>query len=81
MPGSYSETAGCASGSEYIEGDRASKVNRRQMCLPSLKFCGWSSAAKEHAKTFLIGATAKNNRGEVLQAHELSGAIALQERK
>jgi tetratricopeptide (TPR) repeat protein len=39
------------------------------------------AAAKEHAQTFLIGATAKNNRGEVLQAHELSGAIALQERR
>jgi len=39
------------------------------------------AAAREHAKAFLSGATAKNNRGEVLQAHELSGAIALQEKK
>jgi len=39
------------------------------------------AAAREHAKAFLSGATAKNNRGEVLQAHELAGAIALQEKK
>jgi tetratricopeptide (TPR) repeat protein len=37
------------------------------------------TAAKEHAKTFLSGATAKKNVGEVQQAHELTGAIALQE--
>jgi tetratricopeptide (TPR) repeat protein len=30
---------------------------------------------------FLSGATAKNNAGEVRQAHELSGAIALEEKK
>jgi tetratricopeptide (TPR) repeat protein len=39
------------------------------------------AAAKEHAKTFLSGATAKNNRGEIQLAHELAGAIALQEKK
>jgi tetratricopeptide (TPR) repeat protein len=39
------------------------------------------AAAREHAKAFLSGATAKNNRGEILQAHELSGAIAIQEKK
>jgi tetratricopeptide (TPR) repeat protein len=39
------------------------------------------AAAREHAKAFLRGATAKNNRGEILQAHELAGAIELQERK
>jgi tetratricopeptide (TPR) repeat protein len=39
------------------------------------------AAAREHAKTFLSGATAKNNGGEVRQAHELTGAIALQEKK
>jgi tetratricopeptide (TPR) repeat protein len=39
------------------------------------------AAAREHAKTFLSGATAKNNRGEVQQAHELTGAIALQEKQ
>ena len=39
------------------------------------------AAAREHAKTFLIGAMAKNNAGEVRQAHELSGAIALQDKK
>jgi len=37
--------------------------------------------AKEHTKTFLSGATAKNNVGETRQAHELTGAIALQEKK
>jgi tetratricopeptide (TPR) repeat protein len=39
------------------------------------------AGAKEHAKTFLSGATAKNNAGEVRQAHELFGAIALQGKK
>jgi tetratricopeptide (TPR) repeat protein len=39
------------------------------------------AGAKEHARTFLSGATAKNNGGEVRQAHELTGAIALQEKK
>ena len=39
------------------------------------------AGASEHAKTFLNGATAKNNGGEVRQAHELTGAIALQEKK
>jgi tetratricopeptide (TPR) repeat protein len=38
------------------------------------------AGAKEHAQTFLSGATAKNNNGEILQAHELNGAIALQEK-
>ena len=42
---------------------------------------GDPAAAREHAKAFLSGATAKNNRGEILQAHELAGAIELQERK
>ena len=42
---------------------------------------GDPAGAKEHAKTFLSGATAKNNVGEVRQAHELIGAIALQEKK
>ena len=37
--------------------------------------------AREHAKTFLSGATAKNNGAETRQAHELTGAIALQEGK
>jgi tetratricopeptide (TPR) repeat protein len=36
--------------------------------------------AKEHAKTFLDGATAKNNAGEMRLGHELTGAIALQEK-
>jgi tetratricopeptide (TPR) repeat protein len=39
------------------------------------------AAAREHAKAFLSGAIAKNNAGEVRQAHELSGAIALQNKK
>jgi tetratricopeptide (TPR) repeat protein len=39
------------------------------------------TSAREHAKTFLSGATAKNNSGEVRQAHELTGAIALQDKK
>jgi tetratricopeptide (TPR) repeat protein len=39
------------------------------------------TAATEHAKAFLSGATAKNNVGEVQQAHELTGAIALQEKQ
>jgi tetratricopeptide (TPR) repeat protein len=39
------------------------------------------AGAKEHAKTFLSGATTKNNVGEARQAHELLGAIALQEKK
>jgi tetratricopeptide (TPR) repeat protein len=39
------------------------------------------AGAKDHAKTFLSGATAKNNRGEIQLAHELAGAIALQEKK
>jgi tetratricopeptide (TPR) repeat protein len=39
------------------------------------------TGAREHAKTFLSGATAKNNGGEIRQAHELTGAIALQEKK
>lgn len=38
------------------------------------------AAAKEHAQAFTSGATAKNNTGEMLQAHELSGAIALEEK-
>jgi tetratricopeptide (TPR) repeat protein len=38
-------------------------------------------AAKEHAKTFLDGASAKNNAGEVRLGHELAGAIALQEKQ
>jgi tetratricopeptide (TPR) repeat protein len=38
------------------------------------------AAAKEHASTFLSGATAKSNNGEILLAHELAGAIALQEK-
>ncbi|MFL5403675.1 MAG: tetratricopeptide repeat protein, partial [Gemmatimonadales bacterium] len=37
-------------------------------------------AALEHAGTFLSGATAKSNTGEILLAHELAGAIALQEK-
>jgi tetratricopeptide (TPR) repeat protein len=36
--------------------------------------------AKEHAKVFLSGATAKNNNGEILLAHGLAGSIALQEK-
>jgi tetratricopeptide (TPR) repeat protein len=36
--------------------------------------------AKEHAKTFLSGASAKNNIGEILLAHGLAGSIALQEK-
>jgi predicted negative regulator of RcsB-dependent stress response len=39
------------------------------------------SGAKEHAKTFLDGATAKNNGGQIKLAHELAGAIALQEKQ
>src|SRR4051812_25042704 len=39
------------------------------------------SGAKEHAGTFLSGATGKNNAGEVRLAHELLGAIALQEKE
>jgi tetratricopeptide (TPR) repeat protein len=39
------------------------------------------AGAKEHAKTFMSGATAKKNTGEVQKAHELAGAIALQEKK
>jgi tetratricopeptide (TPR) repeat protein len=39
------------------------------------------AGAKEHAKTFLAGAAAKNNVGETRQAHELLGTIALQEKK
>ena len=42
---------------------------------------GDPAGAKGHAKTFLSGATAKNNVGEVRQAHELFGAIALEEKK
>jgi tetratricopeptide (TPR) repeat protein len=37
--------------------------------------------AREHARAFMSGAMAKNNNGEVLQAHELAGSIALQEQK
>jgi tetratricopeptide (TPR) repeat protein len=36
--------------------------------------------AKEHARTFLGGASAKNNAGEIRLAHELLGAIALEEK-
>jgi tetratricopeptide (TPR) repeat protein len=39
------------------------------------------SGAKEHAKTYLEGATAKNNGGEIKLAHELAGAIALREKQ
>jgi tetratricopeptide (TPR) repeat protein len=39
------------------------------------------AGAKEHAKTFLDGAAAKNNAGEIKLAHELAGAIALQEKQ
>jgi tetratricopeptide (TPR) repeat protein len=39
------------------------------------------AAAREHAKAFLNGATAKSNRGEIQQAHELTGATALQEKQ
>jgi tetratricopeptide (TPR) repeat protein len=36
------------------------------------------ASAQEHARAFLSGTTAKNNNGEMLQAHALVGAIALQ---
>jgi tetratricopeptide (TPR) repeat protein len=39
------------------------------------------AGAREHAKTFLSGAMSKNNVGEVQLGHELTGAIALQEKK
>ena len=38
------------------------------------------AGAREHAKAFLSGATAKNNTGEILQAHALAGGIALEEK-
>jgi tetratricopeptide (TPR) repeat protein len=38
------------------------------------------AGAKEHAKVFMDGATAKNNEGEMRLGHELLGAIALQEK-
>ena len=39
------------------------------------------SAAKQHAQTFLKGASSKSNDGQIRQAHELSGMIALQEKQ
>jgi tetratricopeptide (TPR) repeat protein len=39
------------------------------------------AAAKGHAGTFLAGADAKKNSGELRLAHELAGAIALQEKE
>lgn len=39
------------------------------------------AGAREHARVFLSGAAGKNNAGQVRLAHELSGAIALQEKK
>ena len=42
---------------------------------------GDMAAARQHARSFLSGATSKNNDGEVRQAHELLGAIALEEKQ
>lgn len=39
------------------------------------------AAAKKHAEAFMKGASAKKNDAEIKQAHELSGSIALQEKK
>jgi tetratricopeptide (TPR) repeat protein len=39
------------------------------------------ATARKHAQAFLTGASAKNNDAEIKQAHELNGAIALQEKK
>jgi tetratricopeptide (TPR) repeat protein len=39
------------------------------------------AAAKQHAQAFMKGATGKKNDAETRQAHELTGAIALQEKK
>ena len=38
------------------------------------------AGAREHATAFLSGALAKNNTGEILQAHALAGAIALEQK-
>jgi tetratricopeptide (TPR) repeat protein len=38
-------------------------------------------AARKHADLFMKGATGKKNDGEVRQAHELAGGIALQEKR
>jgi tetratricopeptide (TPR) repeat protein len=39
------------------------------------------AAAKQHAETFMQGATAKKNSAETRQAHELAGTIALKEKR
>jgi tetratricopeptide (TPR) repeat protein len=39
------------------------------------------AAAKQHAETFMRGATAKKNSAEIRQAHELAGTIALKEKR
>jgi tetratricopeptide (TPR) repeat protein len=39
------------------------------------------SGAREHADAFMQGATAKKNSGQIRQAHELAGTIALKEKQ
>ena len=39
------------------------------------------AGARKHADAFMQGATAKNNRAEIRQAHELAGTIALKEKQ
>jgi tetratricopeptide (TPR) repeat protein len=39
------------------------------------------AAAKQHAETFMQGATAKKNSAEIRQAHALAGKIALKEKR
>jgi tetratricopeptide (TPR) repeat protein len=39
------------------------------------------AGARQHTETFMKAATARNNRAEIRQGHELAGAIALQDKK
>ena len=39
------------------------------------------ATARQHAETFMKGATAKKNSAEIRQAHELAGTIALKEKQ
>jgi tetratricopeptide (TPR) repeat protein len=57
------------------------KLNHHYNLGRSALRAGDLSGAKEHARTYLSGASAKNNAGEVRLAHELLGAIALQEKQ
>ena len=53
------------------------KLDQARAALHSKDLAG----ARKHADMFMQGATAKKNRAEIRQAHELSGMIALKEKQ